>query len=504
MDFILSAINEHKSSDLYKTAVAAEKYYDGENPTINAYEKIIYDARGLAHKDMWTANHKIASSFFGLAVDQEAGYLLGNGVTFKYDNTKDRLGNQTNPFDQQVMDAGRKALIGGASFGFWNLDHIDVFSAKEYIPLIDEENGAMMAGIRFWQLDGTKPLRATLFEMDGYTDYIRRSGEDMQERTAKRPYIIHTIGSKADIERGDAIYRGENYPGFPIVPLKNGDNMKSEICGKRNTIDALDLVSSNMVNNVDEGNVIYWILKNYGGMDDMDRQRFVEQLKTTHVVNTDGDGEVEAHSIEAPVVGTQTAIDTLTKRLYQDFQAFDASAVTAGNQTATAIKASYVPLDLKVDRLELQVTKFINGICAIAGVDDEPSYTRNKLINTQEEMQTLMTAAPYLDSEYITTKALTIMGDPDMVDEIMNRQAAENLDRFNKTSEDGNVPSTDEAIDAAEEAVGKTLNGSQTSSLITVIKGLKNGDISEGQAIRILTTSIGVSREEALAIIRGE
>ena len=57
---------------------------------------------------------------------------------------------------------------------------------------------------------------------------------------------------------------------------------------------------------------------------------------------------------------------------------------------------------------------------------------------------------------------------------------------------------------AAQEEVGKTLNDSQTSSLITVIKGLKSGDISEGQAVRILTTSIGVTREEALAIIRGE
>ena len=65
-------------------------------------------------------------------------------------------------------------------------------------------------------------------------------------------------------------------------------------------------------------------------------------------------------------------------------------------------------------------------------------------------------------------------------------------------------PSAEEAIDTAEEVAGKTLNGSQTSSLITVIKGLKSGDITEGQAVRILTTSIGVTRDEALAIIRGE
>lgn len=438
MDFILAAINEHKSSDLYKTAVDAELYYNGENPTINRYEKILYDIQGRAHVDMWTANHKIASNFFGLAVDQEAGYLLGNGVTFKADTTKDKLGNQTSPFDQQIMDAGRKAIIGGVSYGFWNLDHVEVFSAKEFVRLIDEENGAMMAGIRFWQIDDSKPLRATLFELDGYTECIRYPGEDMQERTAKRAYIVHTISDQRGRDHGDVIYKGENYPGFPIVPLMNNDQMRSELRGKRNTIDALDLVSSNMINNTDEGNLIYWILKNAGGMDDVDDWEFIQRVKKTHVVHGENDAEAEPHSIAVPFEGTQNAIDTLTKRLYQDFQAFDASAVTAGNHTATAIKASYVPLDLKVDKFETQVTKFINGILALAGIDDEPSYTRNKLINTQEEMQTLMTAAPYLDAEYITTKALTIMGDPDMADEVLKRQAAENLDRFDGAGADGN------------------------------------------------------------------
>ena len=47
------------------------------------YEKIIYDLQGRAHRDMYTANHKIASSFFGFDVRQEGSYLLGNGVTFQ-------------------------------------------------------------------------------------------------------------------------------------------------------------------------------------------------------------------------------------------------------------------------------------------------------------------------------------------------------------------------------------------------------------------------------------
>ena len=35
IDFIRQAINEHCNSDRYKTAVDAELYYDGLNPTIN-------------------------------------------------------------------------------------------------------------------------------------------------------------------------------------------------------------------------------------------------------------------------------------------------------------------------------------------------------------------------------------------------------------------------------------------------------------------------------------
>ena len=106
-----------------------------------------------------------------------------------------------------------------------------------------------------------------------------------------------------------------------------------------------------MVNNVDEGNLIYWVLSNCNGMDDLDDAKFVERLKTTHVAHANGDdgAKVESKTIEAPYEGTSSTIDMLKKKLYEDFQCFDASAVSAGNQTATAIKASYVPLDLKSD-----------------------------------------------------------------------------------------------------------------------------------------------------------
>lgn len=426
MAFVQGAICEYKSSSSYRLAQDARLYYTGENPTINRYEKIIYDFQGRAHRDMYTANHKIASKFFGLVVDQEVSYLLGNGILFANENTKEKL---CPCFDEDMQDAAREALISGQAFVFWNLDHTQVFTAEEFVPLYDEENGALMAGIRFWQVAENKPLRATLYEIDGYTEYVKPNSSDMTVQRKKRPYKLKIQYSEVD---GAEIYAGENYPGFPIVPLRNGKKAQSEMQGRRNTVDALDLASSNMVNNVDEGNLIYWVLTNCGGMDEVDDAQFVERLKTTHVAHADGDEGAKAtpQSIEAPYAGTQQTIDMLTRRLYDDFQAFDSAAVSASNQTATAIKASYVPLDLKTDKFEACVTRCIKGILAVAGIDDTPTYTRNKIINAQEEMQTLMLGAAYYDDEYITKKALTLLGDADQYEELMKRKAAEEIDRI--------------------------------------------------------------------------
>lgn len=454
MDFVRRAINEHKGSRAYQMAVDAELYFKGENPTINRYEKIIYDMQGRAHRDMYTANHKIASSFFGFDVRQEVSYLLGNGVTFHGAATKDRLGKK---FDLEMVRAGKYALIAGMAFGFWNFDHLEVFKLREFVPLYDEENGALTAGIRFWQVEDDKPLRATLYEVDGYTDYIQRSGEDMTVLKDKRPYILHMRTSAAD---GTEIYDGQNYPTFPIVPLKNGEDAISELTGKRNTIDALDLCTSNMVNNVDEGNLIYWVLTNCGGMDDLDDAKFVERLKTLHVSHAEGDdgAKAEAHTLEAPYNGTSATIDMLKRKLYEDFQAFDSSAVSAGNQTATAIAASYTPLDLKVDDFEASVTEFILGILELAGIDDEPSYTRSRIINRSEETQTILMGAEYYDEEYITKKLLTINGDADQYDALMERKAAEETERVEEEP-DFPLQEGTEVTEDAETGSGAPVDG---------------------------------------------
>ena len=425
MAFVFAAITEHKGTAPYIIALDAEQYYKGLNPRITKYEKIIYDMRGDAHVDKWTPNHKIASNFFNFAITQENQYLLGNGATFTKDDTKAKLGND---FDTQLQDLGKKALVGGVAFGFFNLDHIDTFSLLEFVPLYDEENGALRAGIRFWQVSPDKPMRATLYEEDGYTDYIRANDKSAMLHE-KRPYKLKVRTSEAD---GEEIYDGENYPSFPIVPLWGNDKKQSELVGRQGTLDAFDLLNSNLINNLDEANYIYWVLTNCGGMDDIDDAKFIEQLKTTHVAHADGDSgaTAEAHTIEAPYQASESAIQTIQRRLYEDFMCLDVNSLSAANKTATEIKAAYQPLDSKCDMYEYCVIEFVQKILELAGIDDKVTFTRSKVVNKSDEINTLLAAQAYLDDETLVEQVCQILGIADKTDEIIRKRRTEEQSRY--------------------------------------------------------------------------
>ena len=425
MEFVLDAIKEHKGSGLYKTAYDAELYYKHQNPTIMRFQKFVYNQFGQKVPDIWSPNNKIASNWYNYFTTQAVSYLLGNGVTFNNDANKKKLGKD---FDKRVQDVATHAKNGGVAFGFWNLDHLECFDLTEFVPIYDEDDGGLKAGIRFWQIDDSKPLRATLYELDGYTDYIKRKNEDVAILNDKRAYT--QIVSKNDID-GETILDGAPPAGFPIVPLWN-INRQSDLVGNRGTIDAYDLMVSGLINNVSDGEFIYWILKNCGGMDSIDDAKFIEQLKLTRVAHADGDdgASVEAHNVNVEFQATAEAIERLTNQLYTDFMALRVQDLSAGNKTATEITAAYEPINQKTDQFEYQVTEFIDGILALAGIEDEPTYTRSQMSNQSEMLEMVLQCAEYLDDEYITTKILTLLGDADKAQEVLKRKDAEAADRY--------------------------------------------------------------------------
>lgn len=423
MEFVLAAINDHKNSDLYQQAKIAREYDEHRNVTIITVQKLLYTLSGKAIPDNYSANYKLRSAFFPIFMRQETQYLLSNGVILKNAENKKRLGRK---FDNQIQDLARSALVGGVAYGFWNLDHLEVFTVLDFVPMLDEENGSLRAGIRFWQVAANKPLRATLYEPDGFTQFIRRSGKEMEILAPKRGYISVEASSEVD---GTEILEYQNYPGFPIIPMYGNRARQSELVGKREVIDCYDLIKSGFADTVDDASIIYWTISNAGGMDEIDMARFKETMRRIGVGLVDDDGaKAEAHTLTIPVEAREALLSRLSDDLYRDFQMLDTTKIQGGQKTATEITAAYQQMDNKVDEFEYCVGDFLYQLFALIGIDDEPTFTRSKIVNQLEQTQMVLMAAQYLDDETLLGKLPWLTQEE--VTEIMRRKSAEEVSRY--------------------------------------------------------------------------
>lgn len=429
--FMLTLIGAHKASEEYDEALVAQDYYNHKNRTITEYQKLLYTVSGKAVPDNFSANYKLASNFFQRFVVQQNQYLLGNGVSFPKTSTKKRLGAD---FDTKLQEAARYALVDKVAFVYWGVGSDGqegiqrVFRLTEFAPLYDEETGALMAGVRFWQLDKGKPIRATIYELDGYTELMWKSG-DPEIIQPKRPYIRKYIRNTEGVDESIA---WENYPGFPVVPLWGNEKKQSEIVGIRHQIDAYDLIKSGFANDLDDVSQIYWTIQNAGGMDDVDLVEFMRHMRTIKAAVVVDDGaKAESHTVEVPYAARETLLQKIRADLYDDYMALDTKEIASGAVTATQIKAAYEPLNSKADLFEYQIKDFLQRLGKIIGEDlSEATFTRSAIINTQEAISNLVTAGNWLPQEYLTKKVLELMGDGDQADRLLKQMADDEVNRW--------------------------------------------------------------------------
>lgn len=428
--FAFDLIEDHKKSDVYKTAAIAEKYYAKKNVTIMAFQKMLYNMHGQAVPDMWSANYKLRTHFFRRFVTQQVQYVLSNGVTFQKKDTKDKLGKN---FDTQMQKAAKKAMVDHVSFLFWNHDHVEVFCFADtpkdpgFVPLYDADTGALRAGVRYWMPE-EKTTRATLYEEDGYTEYVKKD-DAISVLAEKRSYKKTVISTKADGVSGEL---NENYSAFPIVPMYANDLHESELEGHRESIDCYDYIKSGLANDIDDTSGFYWVLKNSGGMDDVDIAKFRERMHTVKAAVLDDDSAVaEAHTLDVPIAAREKMLELLKADLYEDFQIVNVEALSASAKTATEIRAAYQPMDDKCGDFEYFLIEAIHGILALAGIDDEPSFKWNRIANQTEETNMIMTAYPVLGDEW-TLKKLPFLT-PEEVEEIKKEKGNSDMQRFGYT-----------------------------------------------------------------------
>lgn len=428
-EFLRSAVREHQSSKAYKDAVDGMAYYNKHNITIEKFQKFLFTLSGNKTPDIWSSDYRLKTLMFRRLVLQEVGYICANGVSM---DGKEKLGDD---FDNKLQTAAKLALAQGVAFGYWNLDHLEVFSFADtpgnpgFVPLLDEKTSKLMAGIRYWFREtGNKTLfRATLYELDGVSEWAAEGSDDAAMITAKRAYILKELRN----DLGVVDVCDENYTRLPIATLYGNDTHESELVGLRGSIDCYDFIKSGFANQIDDTSGVYWILKNTGAMDDKDLAQFVQRMKSVKATMVDGsDGTAaEAHTLDVPVEARKTMLDILRRDLYEDAQMLDVAALAGAEKTATEISAAYQPQDNKCADFEYFLIDFIRQICAVAGINDpEPTFTWNKVINQAETTSMVLSAAEYLDDETTLRHLPWIL--PEEVPEILKRRDEADLKRM--------------------------------------------------------------------------
>ena len=442
IQFIQSAINEHRQSAAYKTAIDAEQYDRQMNTTINNVTRTIYTAAGIPIDDPVSSNNKIASNFFHRLNTDRVSYLLGNGVLFTdhitkvenddgsvtvHDETKEAFGDD---FDTTLYDLVYSGEISGSSYAYITdagngQYRINLYRLTEFVPLLDEYDGSLRAGIRFWSLDwGKKPVIAVLYEEDGITEYRSKKGENglnLEVYEEKHPYnrIIRTTEV-----RGAEVIGSENpFSRLPIIPYYAAYR-QSTLVGMKSAIDAYDLVQSGFANDLQDCAQIYWLVSGAMGTTEQEAQKLRERLIFQHIGVVDQDNsEIKPYVQEVPYEARKVFLENLRSNIYEAFGGFDIKQLVSGDRTATEIQANYNAVDEEADAFETRVTLLIRQILDLVGIQDVPQYKRNRIANQLEQTQMIIMAAEFLSNRAVLEKLPWVTVDE--VDTILNEKSGE-------------------------------------------------------------------------------
>lgn len=151
-------------------------------------------------------------------------------------------------------------------------------------------------------------------------------------------------------------------------------------------------------------------------------------------------------------------------------------------------------------RLLLNMKNYVNEADNASLDNLTITFTPNLPKAVLEELKTLVDSGMEISQE-------TLMGLASFIDDV--KAELEKIQKEEKENEQdpvmdsmfGNQVRQD---DGGAEVQGKSLNGAQTQSLIAIMSQFSAGTLSEGQAVNLISTAIGINKDEARAILDGE
>lgn len=393
-------IQEFEGSELRKSMLKGEEYYNNENDINN--RKLYRYVEGQKVEDSDRPNNKLSHGFAKLLVDEKVNYLLGNSPKIAADDEKfqeELIKTLDYEFDDILHDIVVEASNKGIA---WLQPYIDKegelkfkkHDSEQIVPIwLDKAHTELQSLIRFYYVEtymGKEKediKKVEYWEPDGVTYYTYFNGS-----------IVYDIEKEPNGEKVGHFLINNTYGNWgkvPFIAFKNNSREKNDLTYVKNLIDDYDKNTSDTSNTLDDIARFIYILKNYEGQD---LAEFINDLKLYKAIKVDENGGVDKLSPDINIDAVEKHLNRLKKDIYIFGQGVDMDTDKFGNSpSGIALKFLYSSVDLKCDQLERKTKRAFKEIfCFIAeylrlsslGNFDykvaKVTFNRNMIINKSE------------------------------------------------------------------------------------------------------------------------
>ena len=369
-DDISKIIDTQKARN--RDAVTGERYYHGEHDILN-YRVFYKDRDGCLVEDKTKSNLRIPHPFFSELVDQEVQYLLSSDERYALsDNPElqkllDDGFNFSDQFRNNLSEIATDAVSLGKGYLYALRDDNGVrFERADALGIAEVHEPDTKDEIKYvvrWYVsrvddDGERILKIEVWDSETVTYYIQEGTKpielDANAEINPRPHTLY-----AD-EQGNL--HSDNFGRIPFFKLKNNDRERSDLFLTKRLIDDYDLMACGLSNNLQDLSEGYWVVKNYQG-DNI--QELVNSLKVKKAIGVDEDGGVDLKTVNIPYEARKAKLQLDREGIYKFGMGVDTSRVGDGNITNVVIKSRYADLDLKTNKFEKRLKKFLKEVISL-------------------------------------------------------------------------------------------------------------------------------------------
>ena len=422
-------IDNDKSSEKKRRARKGVAYYDGRHD-IKDYKMYYVDADGDLKEDKLRSNIKISHPFFTELVDQQVQYMLSGDEPFMRAEDERLQKALDDYFGDDFRAELVECLTGCVSKGFENMYAYMSASGKTRFETADSLGVIEVRGkdtddgcdyVIYYYPDriekGNKVItRIQVWDANTTAYYVQVSNGkialDDSQPINPRPQITYKK------ENDDALYY-EGNGGYGFIPFFRLDNNQKQISGLapiKALIDDYDLMACGLSNNLQDISEGLYVVKGFQG-DDLDEM--IQNIKVKKHVGVEPDGGVDIKTIDIPYDARKVKLELDEKNIYRFGMGFNSAQVGDGNITNIVIKSRYALLDLKCNKLEIKLKRFLRQLLKVVldeinrefksdyqSKDVKIVFEREVMTNAQDNAQIKLTDAQRKQVEINTILSL--------------------------------------------------------------------------------------------------